>query len=80
MELWVFLGLVLVVGIVLLRRSRAGGTGSPPDGPPRNVGGEPINYGEFVSPRGTSPAAGVNAPWFGRDHTDSGDHSAGAGD
>jgi hypothetical protein len=77
MEFFAFLGLAFIVGIVLLARSRAGGSGSRTVGPPKHLEGGPINYGEFVAPRGTSPGASVNAPWFGRDH--SGDAGRGGG-
>ena len=71
MELWVFLGLAVIVGIVLLRRSRSGGTGTRMFGRPGHPEDEPIGYGSRVSPPGTPPGATANTGWFSRDHSGS---------
>jgi hypothetical protein len=71
MEMFVFLALVVVVGIVLLARSRGGGTGTRMFGRPDQPDG-PIGYGSSVSPPGTSPGAEVSVGWFSRDHSKAG--------
>lgn len=69
MEFWVFLGGLVVVGIVLLVRSRRGGTGTRHFGRNGHLDDGPIGYGANVAPPGTAPGATVNAGWFSRDHT-----------
>lgn len=66
MELWLFLALVVIV-LAYLARGRFGRVSDSASRRARE--GEPINYGSRVAPPGTSQGAGVNAPWFGRDHT-----------
>lgn len=77
MELWLFLGAVFVVLVLLMWRSRSGGTRARPVDEYHHIEGEPINYGAIVSPRGTSQAAEVDAPWFGREHPDTDHRSSG---
>jgi hypothetical protein len=69
MEFFAFLGAVVVVGIVLLVRSRGGGSGTRMSGRPDHLDDGPIGYGSSVSPPGTAPGAEVNVGWFSRDHS-----------
>lgn len=68
MEFWIFLGVVFVVLVALLIRSRSGGTGIRFFNRDRHLEDGPINYGAEITPRGTSKGVGVNAPWFARTH------------
>jgi hypothetical protein len=70
MELWVFVGAIVVIGIVLAVRVRSGGTGTQRFGRSQDQD-ESIAYGARVSPPGTPPGATVNTGWFNRDHSGS---------
>ena len=80
MEFFLFLAGVVVVGIVLLTRSRRAGSGAGTFGPPEHLEGGPIGYGNNVAPPGTSRGATVNAPWFGRDHSGDAGSRGGSGE
>ena len=75
-----FLGGVVVVGVVLLVRSRSGGSGARPVDPPEHLEDGPIGYGASVAPPTTSRANSVNAPWFSRTHDQGPPRSHGPGE
>ncbi|MEO5703856.1 MAG: hypothetical protein ABIZ52_00240 [Candidatus Limnocylindrales bacterium] len=69
MELLLFIAIGFGVLVYLARERFGRGADSAAR---RAKEGEPIGYGEFVSPKGTSPGASVNVGWFGRTHENDG--------